>query len=127
LVIAFAGALLAATPTWAGKADVLTVEARQTDAEQWTFVVTVQHDGSSALGGLVAGADGRGHRARPPRPAPFPRGRAALQLGGRDPGPRGVQLLVVEAHDKVHGLGGKTVTVDLTKPAGPGYTVRPLR
>jgi hypothetical protein len=33
-VIAFAGALLAATPTWAGKADVLTVEARQTDAEQ---------------------------------------------------------------------------------------------
>jgi hypothetical protein len=44
LVIAFAGALLAAAPTWAGKADVLTVEARQTGAEQWTFVVTVQHD-----------------------------------------------------------------------------------
>jgi hypothetical protein len=41
--------------------------------------------------------------------------------------PRGVQHLVVEANDKVHGLGGKTVTVDLTKPAGPGYTVRPLR
>jgi hypothetical protein len=41
--------------------------------------------------------------------------------------PRGVQRLVVEAHDKVHGLGGKTVTVDLTKPAGPRYTVRPLR
>ena len=35
--------------------------------------------------------------------------------------------MIVEAHDKVHGLGGTTLTVDLTRPAGSGYTVQPLR
>jgi hypothetical protein len=37
--------------------------------------------------------------------------------------PSSVRTVVVEAHDRVHGLGGATVTVDLTKPAGQSYTV----
>jgi hypothetical protein len=34
---------------------------------------------------------------------------------------------VVEAHDKVHGLGGAAVTVDLGQASGPGYVVRRRR
>ena len=41
--------------------------------------------------------------------------------------PREAHVVVVEAHDKVHGLGGAAVTVDLRKPSGPGYTVKRLR
>jgi hypothetical protein len=128
-VIAFASALLAAAPTWAGKADVLTVEARQTGAEQWTFVVTVQHDDRDpahwadwwrvrTVEGTELGRRVLLHSHVDEQP---------FSREGEIRVPRGVQRLVVEAHDKVHGLGGKTVTVDLTKPAGPGYTVRPLR
>ena len=128
-VIGFASVLLAAAPGWAGKADVLKVEARQTDAEQWTFVVTVQHDDQdpahwadwwrvrtvegTELGRRVLLHSHSGEQ-------PFAR-------DGEVRIPRGVQRVVVEAHDKVHGLGGKTLTVDLTKLAGPGYTVHPLR
>ena len=35
--------------------------------------------------------------------------------------PHDVRAVVVEAHDKVHGLGGATVTVDLSKPSGPNF------
>lgn len=37
--------------------------------------------------------------------------------------PPDVKIVVVEAHDKLHGLDGNVVTLDLTKPAGQGYTV----
>ncbi len=38
--------------------------------------------------------------------------------------PPGVTLVVVEAHDTVHSLGGAPITVDLTKLSGKNYTVR---
>jgi hypothetical protein len=38
--------------------------------------------------------------------------------------PRDVGPVVVEAHDKVHGLGGTTVTVDRSKPSGPNIRRR---
>jgi len=128
-LIALAYVLLVASPTWAGKADVLNVDARQTGAEQWIFVVTVQHDDQDPghwadwwRVRTVEGAElGRrillhSHVAE----QPFTR-ESEIRI------PRGVKQVIVEAHDKVHGLGGKTLTVDLTRPAGPGYTVRPLR
>jgi hypothetical protein len=37
------------------------------------------------------------------------------------PVPRDVRSVVVEAHDKIHGLGGATVTVDLLKLSGPNF------
>jgi hypothetical protein len=37
---------------------------------------------------------------------------------------RKVPVVVVEAHDKVHGLGGRSVAVDLRTAKGPGYTVK---
>lgn len=128
-VIGFAGVLLAAATGWAGKADVLKVEARQTDAEQWIFVVTVQHDDQDprhwadwwrvrTVEGTELGRRVLLHSHVDEQP---------FAREGEVRIPRGVQRVVVEAHDKVHGLGGKTLTVDLTNLAGPGYTVRPLR
>jgi hypothetical protein len=35
--------------------------------------------------------------------------------------PRQVRTVVVEAHDKVHGRGGATVTLDLSRPPGPKF------
>ncbi len=117
--------LLWAPMAWAGKAHVLFVEASQESTDVWTFSVTVKHDDK-----------GPNHwvdwwRVRTPEGREL--GRRVLLHSHEDeqpftrderirvpPNPRSV---VVEAHDKVHGLGGATVTVDLTKPAGQGYTV----
>jgi len=121
--------LLVATPGWAGPADVLKVEARQTSAERWVFEVTVQHDDQDP----AHWADW--WRVRTVEGAELGRrillhshvGEQPFTRDGEVRIPPGVQRVVVEAHDKVHGLGGKTLTVDLTKPAGPGNTVRRLR
>jgi len=128
-LISLACVLLVAAPAWAGKADVLKVAARQTDAEQWIFVVTVQHDDQDP----AHWADW--WRVRTVEGTELGRrillhshvGEQPFAREGEVRIPHGVKHVVVEAHDKVHGLGGKTLTVDLTKPAGPGYTVRPLR
>lgn len=121
--------LLVALPAWAGKADVRKVEARQTGAEQWIFVVTVQHDDQDP----AHWADW--WRVRTIEGAELGRrillhshvGEQPFTREGEIRIPRGVKQVIVEAHDKVHGLGGTTLTVDLTRPAGPGYTVQPLR
>jgi hypothetical protein len=128
-VIGFASVVLTTAPGWADEADVLKVEARQVDAERWTGVVTVQHDDQDpahwADWWRVRTVEGTelGRRVLLHSHA----GEQPFTRDGEVRIPRGVQRVVVEAHDKVHGLGGKTLTVDLTKPAGPGYTVRPLR
>ena len=114
-----------APAAWAHKAHVLFVEATQEAGEVWTFSVTVSHDDR-----------GPNHWAdwwRVRTPAGSELGRRVLLHSHEDEQPftrderiripPGVRIVVVEAHDKVHGLGGATVTVDLTKPAGQGYTV----
>lgn len=105
--------LLYAPPTWAGKAHVLFVEATQEAANLWTFSVAVSHDDK----GPTHWVDWwrvllHSHEDE----QPFTRDER-IRI------PPTVRIVVVEAHDKVHGLGGATVTVDLTKPAGQGYTV----
>jgi hypothetical protein len=110
---------------WAGKADVIAVEARQEAGEEWTFAVTVRHADRDP----DHWADW--WRVRTPEGKEL--GRRVLlhshvdeQPFTRDERiriPAGVRVVVVEAHDKVHGLGGETVTVDLTRPSGPGYRV----
>jgi hypothetical protein len=129
LMIGLVSVVLTTAPGWAGKADVLKVEARQTAAEQWTFAVTVHHDDQDpahwADWWRVRTVDGTELGRRVLLHSHV--GEQPFTRDGEVRIPRGVQRVVVEAHDKVHGLGGKALTVDLTKPAGPGYTVRSLR
>jgi hypothetical protein len=111
----------------AGKADVVFVEATQEDAEAWSFAVTVRHDDRDrdhwADWWRVRTPDGRelGRRVllhSHVDEQPFTRD-ARIRI------PRDVRTVIVEAHDKVHGLGGAAVTVDLARPSGPSFRVRP--
>jgi hypothetical protein len=111
----------------AGEADVVFVEAVQEDAEMWSFGVTVRHDDRDphhwADWWRVTTPDGRelGRRVllhSHVDEQPFTRD-ARVRI------PRDIRIVVVEAHDKVHGLSGERVTVDLTRPSGPGFRVRP--
>src|SRR3990172_3121685 len=96
------GLLVWAPMAWAGKAHVLFVEATQEAGDVWTFSVTVSHEDRDPTHWADEQSFTRDERIRiPPN----------------------VRIVVVEAHDRVHGLGGATVTVDLAKPAGQGYTV----
>ncbi len=116
---------LPVSAAWAGKAHVLFVEATQESGDFWTFSVTVKHDDK----GPNHWADW--WRVRTPEGRELGRGVLLHSHEDEQPFtrdeririPPNVRIVVVEAHDKVHGLGGATVTVDLTKPAGQGYTV----
>lgn len=111
----------------AGKADVVFVEAVQEDAEAWSFAVTVRHVDRDpdhwADWWRVRAPDGRelGRRVllhSHVDEQPFTRD-ARIQI------PRGIRFVVVEAHDKMHGLGGEVVTVDLAQLSGPRFRVHP--
>ena len=119
-------ALLLWTPrAWGGKANVLFVEATQESEDLWTFSVTVSHDDK----GPTHWADF--WRVRTPEGKELGRRVLLHSHEGEQPVTRDAQIripptvriVVVEAHDKLHGLGGATVTLDLTKPAGQSYTV----
>jgi hypothetical protein len=121
--------LLAPAAAFAGKADVVKVEVVEERGDQWTFAVTVRHADEDpdhwADWWIVRTPDGRelGRRVllhSHVDEQPFTRDER-MHL------PRTVTVVVVEAHDKVHGYGGKTVTVDLTKASGPGYVVKRAR
>lgn len=118
--------LLAATAAVAGPADVVSVEISQEGGERWRFAVTVQHTDRDpdhwADWWRVRTAGGRelGRRVllhSHVDEQPFTRDEIIAI-------PANVRIVVVEAHDKIHGLGGRTVTVDLSRPRGPGYTVK---
>jgi hypothetical protein len=126
LVPAVVLAMLAPVSVWAGKADVVFVEVRQQDADTWTFAVTVRHDDRdpdhSADWWRVRTVDGRelGRRV-------LLHSHVDEQSFIRDECiriPRDVRTVVVEAHDRVHGLGGATLTVDLSKPSRPKFRRR---
>ena len=121
------GALLLASATTAsaGKADVLAVEATETGPGQWRFAVTVRHADRDpehwADWWRVRTVDGRelGRRVllhSHVDEQPFTRDEQIAIAAG-------ATVVIVEAHDRVHGLGGATVTVDLGRAAGPGYKV----
>jgi hypothetical protein len=123
------GAALAFTPAWAGPANVMHVEAVEESDGWWRWVVTVRHDDRDpdhwADWWRARTSDGRelGRRVllhSHVGEQPFTRDER-IRL------PAGVSMVVVEAHDKVHGLGGAAVTVDLGQASGPGYVVRRRR
>lgn len=126
LVLAVILAMLVPEHVWAGKADVVFVEIRQEDADTWTFAVTVRHDDRDpdhwADRWRVRSVDGRELGRRVLLHSHV--GEQPFMRDERVRIPRDVRTVVVEAHDKVHGLGGATVTVDLSKPSGPNFRRR---
>lgn len=120
-------ALLAgAAGALAGPADVVGVAVTEDSGEWWKFDVTVRHADREpdhwADWWRVTTPDGRELGRRVLLHAhedeqPFTRDET-IRI------PADVHVVIVEAHDKVHGLGGARVTVDLRTPSGPRYTVR---
>ena len=110
--------LLAALPALAGEADVLKVEALPEAGGTWVFRVTVAHADTGwdhyadrwevlAPDGTVLGTRVLLH----PHETEQPFTRA---LGGVET-PAGATQVTVRAHDSMHGLGGREVTVELVR------------
>ncbi len=109
--------LLAALPALAGEADVLKAEARPEAGGTWAFRVTVAHADAGwdhyADRWEVLAPDGAVLGTRVPlhpheTEQPFTR-----SLGGVEV-PAGITRVILRAHDSVHGLGGREVSVELT-------------
>ena len=103
-------------PVWAGEADVVDVQASKTSSATYSFDVTVQHADTGwdhyADKWEVLGPDGKVLGTRVlmhphVNEQPFTRSLSGVQI------PPGVKTVTVRAHDKVHGWGGKTMSVDL--------------
>ncbi len=116
-LLALAALLLAAPLARAGEADVLKVEARP-EGGAWRFDVTVAHADTGwdhyadrwevlAPDGTVLGTRVLLHPHE--NEQPFTR-----SLGGVEV-PAAVTRVTVRAHDSVHGLGGREVTVELER------------
>ncbi|PWE33520.1 hypothetical protein DDZ14_04840 [Maritimibacter sp. 55A14] len=106
---------LAATPGFAGQADVVAAEASQ-GAAGWRFDVTVRHADTGwdhyADGWSVHAPDGTelGHRKlmHPHvNEQPFTRSLSGVRI------PDGVDRVTIRAHDSVHGWGGAEVVLEL--------------
>lgn len=115
-------------------ADVLFVSARQESDGTWTFSVTVQHEDTGwehyADGWDVLLPDGSIVKPDPSSPftrlllhphvdeQPFTRSQRGIVI------PPEVTQVTVRAHDLLHGYGGRTVIVDLTRSSGEDYEVK---
>jgi len=112
LLLAF---LLAGTASFAGEADVVAVDV-VTQGDTHIFNVTVRHAdagwGHYADRWEVLAPDGTILGTRPilhPHvdEQPFTRQLSGVII------PKGIQIVIVQAHDSVHGYGGRTMTVAL--------------
>ncbi len=117
--IALASALLlAALPSWAGEADVVGVQAVPLAGGTWRFNVTVAHGDTgwdhyadrwevlAPDGGLLAT---RVLLHPHEHEQPFTRSLGGVAV------PAGIAEVTVRAHDKLHGLGGREMTVQLKR------------
>ncbi len=111
---------------FSGEADVINVVMSESMDGTFNLDVTVKHADTGwehyANWWRVTTVDGKelGRRvlAHPHvNEQPFTRELYDLKV------PEGVSVVIVEAHDKVHEYGGKTVRVDMTKEQGEGYRV----
>ncbi len=107
-----------AVPAWAGEADVLHAEARAEGGGAWRFRVTVAHGDTGwdhyadkwdvlAPDGTVLGTRVLLHPHETEQP--FIRALGGVKI------PENVAEVTLRAHDRVHGYGGKEVTVRLTR------------
>jgi len=122
-------------PSAAANADVLFVKAAQAADGTWRFDVTVAHPDTGwedyADGWDVVLPDGSVVKPRPADPftrllvhphvdeQPFTRSQGGIRI------PPQVTQVEVRAHDLRHGFGGRTIVLDLTRSAGPGYEISP--
>lgn len=116
---AFTGVLLTAClvgPSVAGDADVVTVRAEKTSAGQYRFDVSVRHGDTGwkhyADRWDVVGPKGKVFGTRVlyhPHvdEQPFTRSLTGVRI------PAGVERVTLRARDKVHGYGGREITVKL--------------
>ena len=107
-----------AAPAWAGEADVLRAEALAEGGGAWRFRVTVAHGDTGwdhyadkwdvlAPDGTVLGTRVLLHPHETEQP--FIRALGGVKI------PENVAEVTLRAHDRVHGYGGKEVTVKLTR------------
>lgn len=101
---------------WAGEADITNVRAQKSSSGTFRFDVTVQHADTGwghyadmwevfDPSGKVLGTRVLHHPHVEEQP--FTRSLSGVNI------PKGVKQVTVRAHDKVHGWGGATLTVDL--------------
>jgi hypothetical protein len=116
VVLGAAIVALSAHCLWAGEADVIDVRASRSASDTYTFHVTVQHADTGwdhyADRWDILGPDGAVLATRVllhPHVAeqPFTRSLSGVRI------PPGTRTVTVRAHDKVHGWGGRTMTVEL--------------
>ena len=109
---------LAASAAWAGEADVVGAKASLITDGVWRFDATVRHADTGwehyADRWDVVGPDGKVlgvRKLRHPHETeqPFTRSLSGVRI------PAGVKRVILRAHDKVHGLGGKEFTVALVR------------
>ena len=107
--------LLSSSAAWAGKADVMDVEVVKSAADMYRFSVTVAHNDEGwdhyadkwdvqDLQGNVLGTRVLMHPHESEQP--FTR---SMKISI----PMNVRRVLIRAHDKVHGYGGKELEVDL--------------
>ena len=101
---------------WAGEADVVDVQVSKSADNKYAFHVTVRHADTGwdhfadkwevlASDGSVLGTRFLAHPHVTEQP--FTRSLYGVAI------PAGIKKVTVRAHDKVHGWGGKAITVDL--------------
>lgn len=106
---------LTSTLSMAGEADVLEVRAERT-GDSWRFTVTVAHADAGwdhyadrwdvlAPDGSILGSRVLLHPHDSEQP--FTRSLGGVAI------PAGIDRVTIRAHDKIHGLGGRTVTITL--------------
>ncbi len=100
-----------------GEANVERVEIKQSSDGSYRFDVTVRHADTGwdhyADKWEVVGADGTVYGVRElahphVNEQPFTRSQSGIEI------PEAVSEVTVRAHDKVHGFGGKEITISLT-------------
>lgn len=115
LVLILAGLLTIASPAFAGEANVTDAKATKTGSG-WRFDVTVSHGDTGwdhyADAWRVTGKDGKVYGTRTlyhphVEEQPFTRSLSGVSI------PSGVREVIIESHDKVHGWGGKSITLKL--------------
>ncbi|MCP5088198.1 MAG: hypothetical protein GY952_15505 [Rhodobacteraceae bacterium] len=110
------GFAIASTTVLAGEADVVGVNVRAESEGTFRFSVTVRHDDTGwehyadrwdvvGLDGTIYGERMLGHPHVDEQP--FTRALGGVSV------PEGVTEVLIRAHDKVDGLGGKEMTVKL--------------
>jgi hypothetical protein len=117
IIIVSLFALIVPSLLWAGEADVVDARARQTSQGTFAFDVTVRHADTGwehyadmweiqSPDGTVLGTRVLHHPHVDEQP--FTRSLSGVKI------PSGVKRVTIRAHDKVHGWGGKTVTMTLS-------------